>query len=158
MDHAALVRKHLSDYSASRWGDFRADLAADVFYEEVATGTTARGVDDYLSVIQRWKRAFPDLQAHVLGAVSAGDQVVAEIEWQGTHTGPFDGPFGLMAPTGRRGSARAALVYRIDGGKIAETRHYFDVLTVLTQLGVVPDQTAASAARSWAQRSSSAPV
>jgi steroid delta-isomerase-like uncharacterized protein len=138
MDHIELIKRHLADYSAGRWERYTQDLADDVRYEEAATQTTVTGRDDYVAAVKRWKRAFPDLSAAVEDVMVTGDKVMAEIEWQGTHTGPFEGPFGTLAPTHQRGSVKAALRFQIVDGKIVETRHYFDVLTVLVQLGAIP--------------------
>jgi len=139
MDHVQLIKRHLADYSGGRWNEYRASLAEDVTYDEVATRTRAKGIDDYIAVVKRWKRAFPDLAADVRDVFVADDKLMAEIEWSGTHTGPFEGPFGTIAPTNQHGVVKAVLMYRFARGKIVETRHYFDVLTVLTELGAIPN-------------------
>jgi len=64
--------------------------------------------------------------------------VMAEVEWEGTHTGPFDGPFGTIAATNKRGRVQAVLLFTLKDGKIVENRHYFDLLTVMSQLGIAP--------------------
>lgn len=136
MDKLELIKRHLADYSANRWDRYKDDLAAGIVYEEVGTGVTAKGIDEYLPAVQRWKKAFPDLAAKVLNGFASGDNVFVEIEWSGTHSGPFDGPFGTIAATNKRGSIRAALVMRVANDKIVENHHYFDVLTALKQMGL----------------------
>jgi predicted ester cyclase len=68
----------------------------------------------------------------------SGDKVVAELEWEGTHSGPLDGPFGTIQATNKRGRVKAVIVATIKNGKIASTHHYFDLLTVLNQIGIAP--------------------
>ncbi len=131
-----IVTKHLADLSAGNWAEFRAALGADAVYEESATRQRARGAESYVRTIQRWKNVFPDLKVTPLHTFADGDRVVVEVEWEGTHDGIFEGPFGSVPPTGKHDKLRAAIVYELNGGRIEETRHYFDLLTLLVQLGV----------------------
>lgn len=137
-----IVKKHLADYAAGNWDDYRASLANDLVYEEFCTRQRTHGIDDYVNVVQRWKSAFPDLKATIRNSFVADDNVVIEVEWEGTNTGPLEGPFGTISPTRKRGSVQAVLVFKLKDGKIRESRHYFDLLTVLEQLGVTPMLTA----------------
>lgn len=133
-----LMKKHLAAYSAGNWDEYKADLATDVIYEEMATQQRVQGADEYIKFVQRWKRAFPDLTATVTGGFEAGDSAVAEIEWEGTQTAAFEGPFGTIQPTNKRGKVKAVIVAKTKDGKVVETRHYFDLLTILMQLGLAP--------------------
>lgn len=141
-----LIKRHLDALSAGDWNAYKADLAIDVTYDEVGTQQRVTGPDEYVRTVQRWKRAFPDLTARVIGGFETPDAMVAEIEWEGTHRGQLDGPFGAIPPTNKRGRLRAALVARQRNGKITETHHYFDLLTMLSQLGVAPRMGAAAPA------------
>ncbi len=71
--------------------------------------------------------------------------VVAELEWDGTHNGTLEGPMGPIPASGRHGKVAAVQVVRFDNGKIREVRHYFDLLTILAQIGASPRPTAAAA-------------
>ena len=133
-----LMKKHLAAYSAGNWDDYRADLSDDVTYEEIPTQQHVTGPDNYINAVQRWKRGFPDLKADVIGGFAAGDSVVAEIEWEGTQSAALEGPFGTIQPTNKRGRVRTVIVAKTKDGKISEVHHYFDVLTILRQLGVGP--------------------
>lgn len=136
------IKKHLADLSASNWGDYKASLASDAVYEEVATHLRVKGADEYVKIVQRWKRAFPDLKATVLSTFAFGDKVFAEVEWEGTQTGPLEGPFGTIAPTNKRGVIKAAIVATVKNDKAVEVHQYFDVLTLLSNLGIAPYATA----------------
>ena len=130
------IRRHLAALTSSSWTDFRATLAADAIYEEVPNRLRVVGAEQYVACIQHWKAAFPDLKATVTRGYTIGERVIVEIEWEGTHSGSFEGVFGKLAPTHRRGRVNGVIVFTLKSGKIAETKHYFDLLTVLTQLGV----------------------
>ena len=53
---------------------------------------------------------------------------------EGTHTGDLRG----MPPTGRHVTFACVAIDRVEGGKIVEEWVYFNVLDLLTQLGVSP--------------------
>lgn len=133
-----LIKKHFEDLSAGNWDGYRTLLATNVEYEEMPTRQRVRGPDEYISVVKRWKTAFPDLRAIVHDISTAGDRVVAEVEWEGTQRGSLQAPFGTIPATNKQGRVRAALVMKIENGKIRETHHYFDLFTLMTQLGLAP--------------------
>ncbi len=51
--------------------------------------------------------------------------------------GPLPGPSGTIAPTGKEQTTRAGWVMDFDGGRIKRSRHYFDMLSFMQQLGVL---------------------
>jgi len=133
-----ILKKSLEDFSAGNWDSLKASLMTDAVYEELATGTRVQGADKFIDVLQRWRRAFPDVKCTILSGFASGDHVVAEVEWQGTHTGPFEGPFGIVQATNKRGTTRAVIVAKFKDGKLVEEHHYFDMLKMLTDLGLAP--------------------
>ncbi len=135
-----LINKHIADFSASNWTEWKTTLAPDVTYEEVPMRVKVKGPDEWMKTVQRWKKAFPDLTGTVLSAIESedGSEVAAEIEWIGTHTGPLEGPMGTIAPTNKRGGMKATMLFKIRNNKIVEAKHFFDLLTVLAQIGVAP--------------------
>lgn len=137
-----ILKKNLEDFTAARWDNFRSGHSDDVIYEELATGTRVQGIDAFVALLQRWHRAFPDMKCTFIGGFEGPDQVVAEVEWQGTHSGAFESPFGTIQATNKRGTLRAILVAKVKDNKVVEERHYFDMLRLLTQLGIVPGMTA----------------
>lgn len=132
------MKEHLALYSEGKWGEYENELAPDATYEEVATHQLVKGRENYIELVKRWKKAFPDLTARVVNGIEAEDQVIAEVEWEGTHTGPLEGPLGTIPPTNKRGTTRAVIVARTKDGKVVETRHYFDLLSLLAQMGIAP--------------------
>jgi predicted ester cyclase len=62
--------------------------------------------------------------------------VVLELTWNGTHKGPLPTPQGPIAPTGKRIEIRSCFVTEIAGDKAKLQRHYFDMATMLQQLGI----------------------
>ena len=65
-----------------------------------------------------------------------------EVVMSGTHTGPLATPTGgEVPPTNKRIEVKGAAFVRLNGsGEIVEERRYYDVGTLLRQLGLMPEQ------------------
>jgi len=131
-----LVREHLNLFSKKDWVNYSKTMLPKVVYEERATGRKAEGVEDTLKLIQTWTVAFPDMKATVKNLLIQDDMVMAEVLWEGTHDGLLKGPFGEIPATHKHGMLNAVEIFHFDGDKICELRHYFDLMTVLNQIGV----------------------
>jgi steroid delta-isomerase-like uncharacterized protein len=134
--HMNMVREHLNAFSARDWELYKKSLLPRVVYEEPATGTRAEGMDNALKSVQAWTMAFPDLKGTIKNVLHQEDMVMVEIRWEGTHNGLLKGPFGEIPPTGKKGVLEAVELFHFEGDKIREMRHYFDMMTVLRQIGV----------------------
>jgi steroid delta-isomerase-like uncharacterized protein len=124
-------------FNASDWESCKAAMTLDSVYDEVATSRTLRGVGEVIPVWQGWKEAMPDVKGTVTNAYATGNTVVLEVTWKGTHTGPLPSPSGTVPATGKQQTTRAGWVMNFDGGKIKESRHYFDMLSFMQQLGIL---------------------
>ena len=135
-----LINKHLAALNDTNWTEWKSVLAPDVTYEEVPMRVKVKGPDEWMKAVQRWKKAFPDLTGKVVSAIESddGSEIAAEIEWVGTHTGPLEGPMGTIPPTNKRGTVMATMLYKVKNNKIVEAKHFYDLLTVLAQIGVAP--------------------
>lgn len=75
---------------------------------------------------------FPDFKVRVRKIIVVSDRcIVTENEWSGTHRGPFLG----LPPTGRKVKVRTAVVWHFRGDRILGESVYFDLGTVLRQIG-----------------------
>jgi hypothetical protein len=79
--------------------------------------------------------AFSDWDIRVDDQIAEGDKVVSRWSACATHTAPLPG----LPPTGRRVEVTGANIARFENGKIAESWFNFDMLTLLKQLGVIPE-------------------
>jgi steroid delta-isomerase-like uncharacterized protein len=94
-----------------------------------------------------WANAFSDGRIEPTTFVAQGDLVVAEFTGRGTHTGPLRTPAGEIPATHRRVELPFIEVFRIRNGKVVESRSYFDVASMLAQLGVGAPQIAPGSER-----------
>jgi len=125
-------------FNVADWQRFTASLATDVVYEETGTQRRAEGVDAYLALSKGWKQAFPDVRGTIRNAIASGHTVVQEITWEGTHTGPLEGPGGPLPPSGKSVTVPAAFWVIFGEDKIQELHHYLDVFSLMQQLDVIP--------------------
>ena len=137
-DATKLARENIDAFNAGDWQRFKATLASDSVYSELATQRSVRGPDEIAAISQGWRSAFPDAKGTVTNAIGTGDQATIELTWEGTQTGDLVGPMGTIPATGRRVKIPAVQVVRAAGGKLTETRHYFDLMGMLQQLGAMP--------------------
>jgi predicted ester cyclase len=115
----------------------------DLFHEDAEMFTTSgsgAGVDHIKAVFARHVSGYPDISHEVLGAVESadGDAVALEIVFTATHGGELRGPFGTIAPTGKRLRWRSSDHVRARDGRIVSWHAHFDRLALLDQLDLLP--------------------
>ncbi len=137
-DAIRLARDVVDAFNQSDWDRSRAQLTADTVYNELGTQRTLRGSDEIIESMKGWKQAMPDAKGSVSNSIATGNTVTLEIVWTGTHTGPLVGRAGTIPASGKRQTTPAAWIIEFDGDKIKESRHYFDMVTLLTQIGAMP--------------------
>lgn len=123
-------------FNEKNWDKVRATVTAGIVYDEVATRRRVQGIDDVLAAWRGWATAIPDSKATFNKEYSSGNTVVLELTWTGTHSGPLQMPNGAVAPTGKKINLRACQVIDVAGDKATAVRHYFDMGTLLQQIGV----------------------
>ncbi len=122
-------------YNDKNWDKMKAGITKDFVYDEIATGRRVEGADNALAVWKGWAQAIPDSKATFHGAFVSGDTVILELTWKGTHTGPLTTTKGTIPASGKRIEVRACNVLEIRDEKVRSQRQYFDMATLLGQIG-----------------------
>ena len=142
-ENKAVVGRWFTEF----WGDtFNPgvidELAAPNIRFEYSMHAPCRGRGEVREFATKFRASFPDLSfsgtADLLGE---GDYVIGQWEGGGTHTGPaFDDiPVGsLPANTGRKLHFTGITVLKVENGQITEELGLDDGVTVLKQLGLIP--------------------
>jgi steroid delta-isomerase-like uncharacterized protein len=133
-----IVREQVDAFNSGDWERMRAGLASDARYDELGTERKVDGPETIVELYKGWKKAFPDATGRVTGAFASGDTAALEVIWTGTHSGPLTTADGTIPASGKRQKVPAAIFYAFEGDKIKESRHYFDSLTLLKQIGAQP--------------------
>jgi steroid delta-isomerase-like uncharacterized protein len=131
--HAKSVVEAFND---SDWDTSR-ELYGDSTYNEIGTQRSLVGADAIIEALQGWKAAMPDAKGTVTSAAESGQRVVLEVTWEGTQTGEMVTEQGTIPPSGKRQKTAAAFICDYENGALKECRHYFDMLTLLKQIGAV---------------------
>jgi len=101
-------------------------------YEIVATGEVWDGHESVSDLLDQNKTAFPDFtfSADVIHHAEAA--VIVEGRFSGTHAGVWRD----LPPTGRHVDFPLIIVFVFEGDRMVCERTYFDIGTLLRQLGV----------------------
>ena len=133
-----IAREQVDAFNSGDWERVRAGLASDSRLDESGTERKIDGPEKIMELFKGWKQAFPDAAGTVTSAFASGDTAALEVTWKGTHTGPLTTAEGTIPASGKRQQTPAAIFFTFEGDKITESRHYFDSLTLLKQIGAQP--------------------
>jgi steroid delta-isomerase-like uncharacterized protein len=131
-----IAKSSVMAYNEKNWNNVRTALTSDALYDEVATQRKIQGLDQVVDCWQGWARAFPDSKATFHNAIASGNIVCLELSWRGKHTGTLELPTGPVAATNRSIDIRGCQVFEMSENKAQIIRHYFDMATLLQQLGL----------------------
>jgi steroid delta-isomerase-like uncharacterized protein len=127
-------------YAGVNAGDIDAALSVfDPDCEIVTPDGPMRGVAAQRALGEAFRTAAPDNQLKALRTFESGDTIVVEGVYTGTHTGPLVGPNGTVPATGRAFSFPYCDVLQARDGKFVSHRIYWDNVTFLGQLGLLPN-------------------
>jgi steroid delta-isomerase-like uncharacterized protein len=130
-----VAREQIEAFNAGDWERFRGTLADDSVYDELATQRHLVGQEAILEANRGWREAFPNARGTVERALADDGTVTLEITWEGTQSGPLHMPTGDIPPSNRQVVVKAVEVFDVEGEKIREAHHYFDLMGMLQQLG-----------------------
>ena len=88
---------------------------------------------------QGFINAFPDLHFELTQKIAQGEYVVINWIGSGTHNGPLTTPTGDTLPaTGKKAVVAGSTTYQIINGKVVKGWTYWDMVSMLSQLGILP--------------------
>jgi steroid delta-isomerase-like uncharacterized protein len=118
--------------------DFDAVAArmADGFtYQDHARGMTYEGREGFKQFMKIWVSAFSNAEVCEPTYIDGGDVVVAQFRGRGVN----DGGMGPFRPTGRAMDLPfCEMLWFDESGRILRGAIYYDVMTMLMQLGIAP--------------------
>jgi steroid delta-isomerase-like uncharacterized protein len=130
-----IAKASVTAYNDKNWSKAKDTLAPDAVYDEKATHRRIQGAGEIIEAWQGWAKAFPDSKATFVREFASGDTAVLELVWKGVHTGPLQTPTGIIPASNKPIEMPACQVSKVEAGKVKNVSHYFDMLTMLTQIG-----------------------
>jgi steroid delta-isomerase-like uncharacterized protein len=135
MNVIEIAKASVSTYNDKNWSKAKDTLAADAVYDEKGTHRRIQGSGQIIEAWQGWAKAFPDSKATFVREFASGNTVVLELVWKGVHTGPLQTPSATIPASNKSIELPACQVVQVEGDKVKSVSHYFDMLTLLTQIG-----------------------
>jgi steroid delta-isomerase-like uncharacterized protein len=135
MDHVATMRRGYELINAGDIDGFGELLSEDFVEHEAAPGLepTKAGVVQFFRM---YRAGFPDLRLEREQFFTNGDTVAVYYRASGTQSGEFMG----IPPTGKRVDVHGVDIVRFgEDGVAREHWGVFDAMTMMQQLGVVPE-------------------
>ncbi len=130
----AIVVEHMESENRHEF-----DLTLDTFdhprYELIATGEVHDGEREVAAYFEETRAAFPDQRNELIAMHHTDDAVIVEALLRGTHLGSFRG----LPATGRDFEMQFCALFLFDADRLFCERVYFDVATILRQLGIAHD-------------------
>lgn len=135
---ANIVDAHEAAEAAHDANAVAATFATDGVLDPKPTGATFAGRETIAKWYTELFTAFPDLAPTVVNRYHDGDVIIDEVSFTGTHDGAF---LGIHA-TGKPINVAASIVYEFADGEIVRESAYWDVATMLVQMGVLTSPSA----------------
>ncbi|HEX6664040.1 MAG TPA: ester cyclase [Gaiellaceae bacterium] len=133
-----LLDRYVQLYNAGEL-DACMDLYAEDAVQRMHDGTF-EGLDAIRDRLARDLNAFADANYVVDSFVDEDDKFADEWTFTGTNTGPFRLPDGSeVPPTGKRVEIKGMELVEVRDGKIVLDNLYYDFMSALVQLDLVPE-------------------
>ena len=137
-DNIKVVRATFEAINAQDQKQWRQWHTADFTIEQPGAPAPLNAEQNWM-FLSGFFTAFPDLHFEVTRTIAQGDDVVAHWTATGTHTGPLVTPTGDSIPaTGKKAVVVGSSTHQFKGGKIARNWVFWDMTSLLGQLGLMP--------------------
>jgi steroid delta-isomerase-like uncharacterized protein len=129
---AAMAEKWIAGWNSHDPDKMLVLFTDDIFYEDVAFGEVSHGQAEVRKFILSELEGVPDLELKLMRADIHGGH--GTIEWM------FSGTDKDVFKTGKKFSVRGVSVIDMRDGKIFRNVDFYDVATVMRQVGLLPTQ------------------
>jgi steroid delta-isomerase-like uncharacterized protein len=131
-----VARRFLEEAFGPHW---RVELVDELHLPEFVLHTAHGdlGLREDREAVLAWQRGTPDLTIRIEDIVAEDERVAVRWTASGTNSGEWNG----LPATGKKVTATGMTFWRFKDGKIAEEWGLVDMLSVLRQLGQLPEAT-----------------
>jgi steroid delta-isomerase-like uncharacterized protein len=135
-DGIELINRFYDDILGSGNLDAVDELAAEdiVDHEEGFPGQPS-GREGVKFFVNAMREAFPDIKAKIGETLEQGDLAAGSATLTGTHKGEFMG----VPPSDKSFEIESVDIIRVENGKVAEHWGVTDVMSLMQQIGAIPE-------------------
>jgi steroid delta-isomerase-like uncharacterized protein len=136
----SIANAQLTDQLVDAWNSLDPQRVVDVLtddhvYEDVTFAVVCRGAAETRGFFEGAYSAFPDIHFTLTSAAADAERAALEWTMTGTHRGDLPG----LPATGKPFSVRGSTIFEIAAGKISAVRDYWDLATLLRQVGLMAE-------------------
>jgi steroid delta-isomerase-like uncharacterized protein len=131
-----LARTIVDAFNARKFDEATKHVTDKFVWRNVPTGETFTGPAGMRKYFENWVNGFKDARVDIKQIISTEKNVVLEYVGSGTHTGPIETPNGQILATNHKAEIPCADICTIENGKVASITSYFDLATMMQQLGL----------------------
>jgi len=136
-EHKAIVRRMTEEFYNQGNVESAERFFADTYVHHDPASPQVRDRDGLKQVLRAFLAGCPDLHITIDQLLAEGDTVTKRWTFHATQSGDLTG----LPPTGNRITMSGLELFRLEGGKIAESWLAYDNLSLMQQLGVIPAPT-----------------
>ena len=125
----ALVKQEMEAWAKGDFDAIRKMAAPEYHTYAPSRSTKPYSIEDEIEWISGGN-AFPDMSMSIEEVIAKGDKVVLRFICRGTHTGEFEG----IPATGKQVEYGGIIIFRIENGRIVETREDNDFFSLMQQV------------------------
>lgn len=134
-ENKAVVRRFIEDVFAGGNLDLVDEIFdADYVLHDPSVPDEVRGPEGIRRYVSMYRSAYPDTNFTIEDQIAEGDNVATRWTGRGTHQGELMG----IPPTGNQVTITGIELDRVVDGKLRETRVIYDAMSMMQQLGVIP--------------------
>jgi steroid delta-isomerase-like uncharacterized protein len=135
-----IANAKLADQLVDAWNSLDPQRVVDVLtedhiYEDVTFAVVCHGAAETRGFFEGAYSAFPDIHFTLTSAATNTEWTALEWTMTGTHQGDLPG----LPATGKPFSVRGSTIFEIAVGKICAVRDYWDLATLLRQVGLMAE-------------------
>jgi len=137
----ARVQKIMDAFNRHDAAGFASAYASNAIVYDPQYPEPLRGRDSVRQDIETFFQTFPDISGAAQRVFEKGNETAFEASFKGTNKGALKTPAGDVPPTNKAVSMAGAIFVRFNSqGEIEEERRYFDMASMMAQLGVTAGQ------------------
>ncbi len=135
LENREVVRRFFEEFMNEQKLDNVQDYVTRNWVNHDPALTPLQGYEGAKELVRILTGGFPDMKLKIEDVIAEGDRVAVRFSLSGTHKGSFQG----ASPTGKKVSASACGIFRIQDGRLAENWVVFDAMSLAKQIGLIPE-------------------